>query len=316
MPEAAPVAPVAPLPSTVTPPQVTATPESPKHEAPSVETKAKKAAAVEEEFLEYVVDGKPEKVAKSEALKRLSKAAFADKVTQQAREALKATKAKEAEWAKEREEQKALLEQDEEAYLRKMGRDPEALARKILERKLREQELTPEQREAEAMKAELAALKKQQEEQAKAAEAEKVAANAKQIQQLMESELLSAAKAAELPTNPETFQIIYRLVQDSFDAGFPVDAEWAPRIIDAAKQQIDESIASTTKAVLSGLDGDALEARLGAEVVDKLVANRLAKIRGKRPAPAATQSTEPKQSAPKYITEAEFREQARKLGVR
>ncbi len=246
-----------------------------------------KAAPPAEEFLEYVVEGKTERIAKSKALERLRKESFADKRSQQAAEALKAVKAREAQLAAEAEEDKKLAEENEEEWLRKRGRDPEAFARKYLEKKLRESEMTEDQRKAATAERERDELKKQVEAHTKEKSEAEVNAQAARIRQHMSDDLHRASVAAGLiadgaPMDGDTFAIIQALVQDSFDAGFPVDADWAPRIIEAAKEQMAATSTKLEKAVLGGLKGEALEARLGKTVVDELMRHRLEKLRGKR----------------------------------
>ena len=304
MPEAAPAAP-APLPSTTVPPQAIGV----AAEAPPVEPKAAKPKAPEvDDSLELTVDGQVERLPRAEAIKRLQKAAFADKVTQQAREALKAVKAREEAWKAEMAE----LETDEEAFLRKKGRDPEALARKILERKLRESEQTPEQREAEAAKAEAASLKKQLAEHTAKQEAAALEQQTVHIQKLMESELHRAATAKGMATDADSFYAIYQAVQESFDAGLPVDAGWADRIIERAQETTEGAFTKLEQAVLKGLKGDALVKRLGPAVVEELRRHRIEQLRGKRAAPVAPPPVEvPKQSG--YLSIQEANAQMRRL---
>lgn len=270
--------------------------------APPVATEAPKAEAkpVAEDFLEYTVDGKTEKVTRAEALKRLSKAGYADSAIKQAKDALKATQAEKAKWAAEQKQ----LEEDEEAYLRAKGRDPEAMAQRILERKLKEQGLTPEQRQAEQLQAENAKLKKDKEEWEAKTKAEQVEQHATKMLELMESELRTKAEAAGIKAGAKSFNVIYELVKETFELGLPWDAD---RIIEVAKETLDGATSELRKTALASLEGQALEDAVGSDITDRLIAHRIAVRQGKKTfgvKPAVVPPVEAKPTNP-YITVAE-----------
>lgn len=283
--------------------------------AAPVEAKGKPTQTVEE-YLEWVEDGKPVKVTKAEALKRLSKSGFADQRTKQAADAIKAAKQREAEWA---EEQK-LLETDEEAYLRKKGRDPEALARKILEKKLRDAELNDDQRAALTEKQRADAAEAKVKEFTERQEEAQLIQQAEKVQALMISDLSAAAgRAGWVITDANRGEVIDLLreeVKDSFEAGFPVDSEWADRIVEAAKRKHDQTFERLETAVTKGLTGEALVKRLGQRVVDEVLKHRLSEIRGKKTfgqAKPTEKEIAPVTKQNQYLNPREADEQLRKL---
>lgn len=298
---AAPAVPAAPAPNGITPPPTPAA----KAEA------AKPAGMTTEEYLEYVVDGKQVRETKAEALKKLSKAGYADAQIKQAREALKAQRAREAQQAAD----DALLEQDEEEYLRKKGRDPEALARRILERKLKQAEMTPDQLAAEQARLEASTTKKELEKMQKEQHDQQVVLMTDRLQRRLETDLTRAAQAAEFPPGPESFAIIQALVQDHFDAGLEVDVggAWAARIVDAAKDRIEGSRKHLTQAVTRGLKGQKLADWLGPDVVKEVLDYRLSQIRGKRAAPSPRSEAPVVTQPSQYITPAQASAQLRAL---
>lgn len=287
--------------------------------APPVAPKAaaKPVAAPPEEFWEYTGEGgETVKIAKTEAQKRLGKSGYADKIIKQGAEALKAAKAEREALAKEREEEKRLAKENRREFLKKYGIDEEESAREVLERKLREHEMSPAERQAAEYKAKLDEHEKQAAERTKKEEAATVEKQAAHLQTLMIAELQKACVAAGWGENVdgERFAVIQSLVQQSFDADMPVDGQWATRIVEAAKEQLDASHQRLEKAVLGGLKGQALVDRLGPAIVKEVLAHEVERIRGKRAAPAARATPAPKAEADPYLTEAQFREQMRNLG--
>lgn len=275
-------------------------------------------AVVPEEFWEYTGEGgETRKLSKSEAQKRLSKAEYADKIIKQGAEALKASKAEREALAKEREEEKRLAKENRREFLKKYGIDEDEAAHEVLQRKLREQEMSPAERQAAEYKAKLDEHEKQASERTKKEEAAQVEQQALQLRELMIGELQKACVAAGWGPNVdgERFVVIQQLVQDHFDAGMPVDAHFGTRIVEAAKERLDASHQRLEKAVLSGLKGQALIDRLGPAIVKEVLAHEVERIRGKRAVPAARTELPAKTKGDSYITEAEFKEQVRNLRV-
>lgn len=264
-----------------TPIPVAAKPAAPAA-TPAAQPDAKPAAPAQERVFEVKVAGEMKKFTESEAKKLLSKAGYADKVVSQAKEALATLKKIQEERAKEAEE----LEKDEEAWLRAKGRDPEALARKIVERKLAEQGMTPEQREAAELRAQLAEKDKRLKEVEAAKESETLTKRQAAFQAQMESVLAEAAEAAGIPRDGDGFYAIYEALRDWKRAGLPFDAE---RIVEKAKENLDSVPKRIQEAVLKGTKGKALVELLGKDVVAEVLRYKLEELRGGGSSAAAPQ---------------------------
>jgi hypothetical protein len=321
MPDVAPAAPAAPIaaPSGTIIASKPATPPAPAPKTAPVAAKAEPGTAPEaekpEESIEITVDGAKRRVSAKEAEKLLGKSAYADKVISQAKEALRASQAQEAERIKRREAIKT-DKAARDAFLKEHGIEPEAYAREILEAKVAEGRMTPEQRQAAELAAENTRIKAELETRTRAETEQKQVAAAQQLQKQVESELSAAAQRAGIEPGSESFFAIYEALQEAYDLGLPWDPE---RIIEVAKENMDGAASKLEAAVLKGLKGDALLKRLGEPVVKEVVAARWAQIQaakngGGAPAPLRTQKAPAKQSP--YITVAEAREQVKKLGGR
>lgn len=257
-------------------------------------TAAAAAPAVEAEpTFEVTVDGKPQKLTRKQIEKYAGKGAFADKAIRQASEALKTTKAeKEA-----REALKEKLKTDKAArreWLKEHGIETEEFAREVLQEKLSEQEMTPEQREVVAAKAEAAAARKEADEfkaeKAKAAQAE----SQKRLSAKLENDLAEACTRHGLELSPETFLALQPVARDFIEAGIPLDPDM---MVETAKANIEESFSRLSKAVAGGLKGAALVERLGPEVVKEVLRYRTEVYRnGGPPKPGAPPA--PKPAAP------------------
>lgn len=250
---------------------------------------------------EGTVDGQPTKIKKSEAGKYLSKGKFADKTIQQAREALKAA----AEFKAKMAEQESVWDDEDklEAELAKRGK-LDLLARKRLEQKLREQELTPEQRRI----AELEAAAADKDKKLKAVDEEKeqqaISARAQHIQKRIESMLGDAWQRAGFETgDSDAFMAVYDVMREWKEIGLLPKADdfspmFAEQVVDAARQKMEGAFKGLEAAVLKGLKGEALAKRLGDPVVNEILRFKVEQLRGggvKKPggpAPAAPATPE------------------------
>lgn len=286
---------------------------APAAPATATATKAPEAGATTETpFLEVVVDGQKRKFTEAEARRLLSKAGYADKTVQQAKEAIKAAQQLKAERESEKERAKANLEE----HLRSLGVDPDAFAKSRLERHITDAQMSPEQRELAKERAEKAELTKK----LNAVEEEKSKATKEQshrhLQQKLENELADAASAAGIPKDGNGFYAVYAALKDAVESGLPYDAQ---HIVSVAKQNLESAKSGLKQAVLSDMDGAALEEMLGGPNVDKLIRHRMEKRRGgvsTRTAPPANGSTSGTAApASEYITRDQLRDKVRKMGV-
>ena len=247
------------------------------------------------------VGGEEREFSEAEVTKLLSKNGYADQAIRQAKEAMAALKKREAELA----EEDGL---DDEEILRRRKRDPEAFARRVLEKKLREAELTPEQRELATRDARIAELEAKQ----KAADAEREEAGVRELaarkQRQMETELAAAAEKAGVSKDADGFYSIYEAVKESVELGLPWDAE---RICETARENQDAAFKKLEASVLKGLKGKALIDRLGKPVLDEINRYQIELIRGGGAKPAASQKPAAQVDGPKYISPQELQQKMR-----
>lgn len=269
------------------------------------------ATPVPESFLEMMVDGQSRKFSKEEVHRFVGKGAFADKTVQQAKEALKASQA----LKEERENERRRLKEETEAYLAEQGIDLDALARRRLDKKVAEHQMTPEQRANAELQEKVKALedKVSTVDKEKAAAAEK--AQQKALQQRLENDLAGAAEAAGIPKDGNGFYAVYMALKEFVDSGLPYDSA---RVVELAKENLDGARNGLKQAVLKDMDGAGLEEMLGAQNVEKLIRYRMDKVRGvatsktAAPKPAATSATVAEQG--EYISRDELRARRLKLG--
>lgn len=230
------------------------------------------------------VDGKPALLTRKQIEKYAGKGAYADKVIQQAKEALAAAKKADA----ERAERESIWDDEEKlaAELERRGK-LDLLARRRLEQKMAEAEMTPEQRAIAERDAKIKALEDAQKKTEEERSQQRINENAKRIQAHMESELASAAERVGLTRDEDGFYAVYETMKEFRDLGLldpktfsSADAE---RICESAKERIDGGFKRLESAVLKGLKGKALYDRLGKSVVDELNRYQIELIRGGGP---------------------------------
>lgn len=250
---------------------------------------AKPTPAPEPKYL-LTVDGAEREVTRSEAQKLLGKAAFADKLIQQAKDALKKTAEARAKASQEEPEldDEAKLEE----WLTKRGAKQEVLdrlARRRLEQRVKTEELTPEQREAAAIKAENERLKKEGAERAEADKKAKQAAAESHLQRQMESQLKDAAEKAGMVGDIDSFDCLRAVVREWVELEMP----WDPaRIVETAAERLNGATAKLQKEGLGRMDGKALHEFLGKDALKKLNEYQVQLVRGGgRPAPARAAPT-------------------------
>lgn len=330
-------APVAPIvASPVVAPKVAAPAPAAAAKAPAPATKpgapAPAAAAPEVAAADAIVwtgkvDGKELKLTQAQLDRFASKGAFADKVTQEAKEAIKRAQAAEAKYRADEEARRSRAKTNTEEWLKEHGIDPEEYARQILERKVNEGKMTPEQRRAAELEAENKRLKLEQENIANAQKKQQAEQLQQHLQKRIETELVNAAKRAGMGLGDESFFAIYKSFEEAYNLGLlPTDMNGltpaiADRIVEDAQLRIENEGKSIRTRVLT-MKGQALEDFLGKEAADHIVANRLEMIRAAKgiaaqptngkPAPAAQQG----KAKPTYLTPAQADEAMKQLGGR
>lgn len=327
----APVAAVAPTP--VAAPKTAPTPangvskgvpQSPVKPAPAPGAQAEGVSA--EQTYKIKVDGQVVEMTIAEMERYASKGRYADKATQEAKEAIKRAKQAAADYEAREKARIEKAKTDTDAWLKEHGIDPLEYAKSKLQQKVEEGKMTPEQKRAAELEMENKRLKQAQEEAALQAKKQQAEQLQQHLQKRIETELVNAAKRAGMSLGDDAFYAIYKSFEDAFELGLlPLDAQgltphMADRIVEDAMGRIEGEQKNTRTQVLK-LKGQALEDFLGKEAADHIVSNRLELIRaakglpaGRPGAPAPTQT--PAKTPAKYLSPAEADEQLKRLGGR
>lgn len=277
------------MPTPVAAPVPVVTPTTPVAK-PAAPTSAPTETAIAD-YIEANVKGEKRRFTREEAARNLSKISFADDLARQAKEALKATTAEKA----EREALKARIKTDKkarDAWLREHGIEPDEFALGRLDEKLREAEMTPEQREIAKRDAEIAELKAKQQEREAEAEEQKLSARTQHIQKHVENTLAQSWESAGFEKGADSFMAVYKVMAEWNELGLLPKGEdftpaFADRIIDAARENIDGAFKALESAALKNLKGKALYERIPKAVRDELNRYQLEQLRGGGPKPQA-----------------------------
>lgn len=270
------------------------------------------------------VDGQLRRVKKSEADRYLSKGAYADKATQEAKEAIKAARAAQARLEATEKARVEKAKADLDAHLRELGVDPDEYAKSKLERKVAEGRMTQAERDKLALEDENKRLKAEQAKKDEERAAERQKALTTHLQRRVEHELGAAAKRAGLTPDSELFFAVYQSFEEAYELGLlPIDANGlqphhADRIVEDAQARLDGAQKSLRENALK-LKGPALLDFVGKEAVDAIVAARLEQIReakGIAAKPPAAPPPAPAQKPSQYVSPAEFESRMKKLGGR
>lgn len=299
-------APTTPAPTTNAAPSKT--PSTPPPSVNGVKTDAKgqsdavkhpvEGEVVSPRKLKIVVDGQEQELEESEIIKRAQKATGAEKRFEEA--------------VKIRQQHDALVNalKDPKQLWQilsspALGHDIKKIATEYLyENVVKPDSMSPEEREraklaqeAEAARAELAEYKNR-EEQAKYQE------SVRQNLIALDKEFGEALASSGLPKSPEIVKRAAGYMSIALKNGARITAAEALSVV---KEEMRESV----KHFVNGLEGDALEGWLGAEIVEKLRLQSLKKIPGQVPAQTKTPDTTPSSvKAPnKFLTEKEWDQQ-------
>ena len=205
-------------------------------------------------------------------LRNLQTSAAAQKRMQEAAEAEKRAN----EWRQK-------LKADPWEVLKAEGLDPDQQAIARVQRLMEQEAMTPEQRavaEAQRKAAEveqkLKAIEEERQQAATQAETQKVIENLNQA-------IPAAAEAAGLPRSPAVGRMMVEFMLSQARAGADVNPE------DAA-QYAKETVHAWSGEVFKSMNDEQLVSFLGPEVVKKILAHSVAKVRGQQAAPPPPQA--------------------------
>jgi hypothetical protein len=273
---------------------------------PDVQAPGKPAVTEPEPTEEYEIDGKVQRLTRTQARTLIQKAAAADKRLQEA-----------AEKRKSLDELLKLADEDFEAFLAKQGKDPQKAIAALLERKAKLELMTPEQRERAKLEADLAAERAKTAKVEAERKAQQQAELDKRNEEHLAQQLIGVAEKYQLDKTPETLEGLADVAYDLLSYGV------VPTVDQVAQEYIRreaEHIEKRDRKVMSKLKGEKLLKYLGDAVLKEIDAAReqarqesLKKI----PAPALKPRQEkplpPRAEGGRFISEADF---DRKAGLR
>jgi hypothetical protein len=281
------------------------------------------AEAPEPIVWEGKVEGKEVRLTKAQLDRFAQKGVYADRVTQEGKEAIKRAAKVQADYEAKEKARLERAKSDPDAWLREHGIDPDEYALRKLDRKVAEGKMTPEQKRAAEIEAENKRLKADAEEREAQRAQEKQQALASHLQKRVENELASAVKRAGLPLGDETFYAVYESFRESFELGLlPLDAaglqpHHADIIVEDAKARLDGAQKGLRENALK-LKGQALLDFVGKEAVDAILVAELDRRRALKGIPSQkTQGAPPPAVAPPapkaYLSVAEADAQLKQL---
>lgn len=260
---------------------------------------AAKPAAQAERTLRLVIDGVEKTLTETQAITQLQKMGATDKRFQEA--------------TKKEQKLEAILkafEEDPEAALAKLGKDPSKLISEHLAKKAKLDLLTPEQQEKAKLEAELATLKAQQ------AETEKEKLTAKQAEmdanaeQVMEVQMIEAAKRHNLEGNWETLEMMTEVALEAIELGLTsiTNDQIAQEVLRRQAEHLD----AREKKILSRMTPAQLIEYVGKDRFKLMLKESLKAIPGANSKPAAAKPPEaPKPANGKKYTPNEWMKAAK-----
>lgn len=150
------------------------------------------------------------------------------------------------------------------AFLKANDVDYVQEAEDVLMEHLREQELTPEQRELAELKAFKAERERESADVKAREEAEKVAQQTAALTEAYEAQFIEAMSAAQLPRTPRVAMELLDIVQDCLARDIEITPKEAALIL---KGRVTEA----NRPVYEGMSVEQLQAALGPKVVDALI---------------------------------------------
>lgn len=202
------------------------------------------------------------------------------------------------------------FEQDPQSVLERLGPKGKEIAEQFLLKHIKEDMLSPEEKQARQDKLELEALKK---EKLEAEEARKTQAQKEKeykIAQDFQATIIDALNRCKLPKSPALVKEAARLMSKNLELGLKLDAS------DLA-QLIRENRSGDLKSIIADMDGDQLIEFFGEELANKVRKSDIQKLKAKQSelfgVPQKSQSSsqsQTKESRPMTIDE--WKEQVNK----
>jgi len=155
------------------------------------------------------------------------------------------------------------FEADPETMLKRLGTKGREIAEKYLLSQIKEEMMTPEQKQRMAEETELQQLRREKEERIANAEKEKVASLEKKYVDDFQNTIISAIQKTGLPKTPELVKRMAAIMAKNLDYGLELSPE------DLALEVKNEVILNL-KSIVGDSDGEALIGMLGDDVAKKI----------------------------------------------
>lgn len=165
-----------------------------------------------------------------------------------------------------------MLQRDPFALLKEVGYDPDDLAAKYMEERLKEMEKSPEQKEREELQRQLEAERQRRE----ALEKEKTDAEEARIRESymrdMDDQITDALSTAELPKSPYVVKRIAEYLSIGLEQGKQLSVKDVVPLV-------QKSIKNEIREMFEAFPEDIIEGFLGDNVLNKMKKRRLAKMK-------------------------------------
>lgn len=216
------------------------TPEKKKQEEIKRNIKKLKLKVDGEEFDEEIdLDNEPE------LIKRLQLAKVSQKRMQES-----------AQLKKQVEQIAKALQESPEDVMRHLGMDPEDWAVKLLQRKLDEDQKSPEQRELEKARKELEDIRKKQKEQEEQRNAQEYERLQREYEDKYQNDIISALGSSGIPTTPYAVKKFAEMMSVALDNNLDVSAS---DLVPLVKKELEDDI----KKYFASSPDEVIEAILG-----------------------------------------------------
>lgn len=165
-----------------------------------------------------------------------------------------------------------LMQEDPMALIREAGYDPDEVAAKYMESRLKEMEKSPEQKQLEELQKQVEAEKKRRE----ALEREKQEAEEARVREAysrdLDDQITDALSSAELPKSPYVVKRIAEYLSIALDHGKELSVK---DVVPLVQKQIKNEI----REMFEAMPEDVIEGVLGDGVLGKMKKRRLAKMK-------------------------------------
>lgn len=164
-----------------------------------------------------------------------------------------------------------------------IGADIKAFVQQVINEQLEDELLTPEQKEAKQMKAELERLRSEQQELKRMEEEARLEQLTQHYQEELSNQIVTALEGSNLPRNEQTVSRIAQYMQIAIENG--LENVTAADVVPYVKRDYEQAI----KSLLGTADETALLSLLGDDLTSKAVKAHLNKTKAKPAAPAQNQ---------------------------